>query len=274
MTLEWLRRTDPVLDQHLRTYLFTEGSITEIEHEAEHEDGGDSEQPVTRHRKLEGGGSPVNHLFRELAPITADGLGGDRGRGRHDAAHVPRRPQARRLLRSARAGRSPRSTSGRVESVKSPHSDVGAALRKVQPLVELRTDFTVSRAELDAIERGSQSPDLDPVRDAAVRLAEAEDKAVFHGFAAAGIEGLSEASEHDAGHDPRGLRGLPARGGQGRCPLARQGRRRPVRHRARPALLHRRGRDDPGRLPGAQPHPHDPRRSRSSGRPQSTARSW
>lgn len=37
MTLEWLRRRDPVLDQHLRTYLFTEGDITGIEHEAEHE---------------------------------------------------------------------------------------------------------------------------------------------------------------------------------------------------------------------------------------------
>ena len=35
MTLEWLRRSDPILDQHLRTYLFTEGSIIEIEHEAE-----------------------------------------------------------------------------------------------------------------------------------------------------------------------------------------------------------------------------------------------
>jgi ferritin-like protein len=40
MTLEWLRRRDAVLDRHLRTYLFTEGDITEIEHVAEHEDGG------------------------------------------------------------------------------------------------------------------------------------------------------------------------------------------------------------------------------------------
>jgi uncharacterized protein len=40
MTLEWLRRHDPVLDGHLRTYLFTESSIVEEEHEAEH--GGDS----------------------------------------------------------------------------------------------------------------------------------------------------------------------------------------------------------------------------------------
>ena len=35
MTLEWLRRRDPKLDQHLRTYLFTTGSILEIETEAE-----------------------------------------------------------------------------------------------------------------------------------------------------------------------------------------------------------------------------------------------
>lgn len=35
MTLEWLRRHDPVLDRHLRTYLFTEEPITEIEASAE-----------------------------------------------------------------------------------------------------------------------------------------------------------------------------------------------------------------------------------------------
>jgi ferritin-like protein len=35
MTLEWLRRHDPVLDRHLRTYLFTTGAVTEIETEAE-----------------------------------------------------------------------------------------------------------------------------------------------------------------------------------------------------------------------------------------------
>ena len=39
MLLEWLRRRDPALDRHLRTYLFTEGSILELEHEAEHGDG-------------------------------------------------------------------------------------------------------------------------------------------------------------------------------------------------------------------------------------------
>ena len=38
MLLEWLRRRDPAFDRHLRTYLFTEGSITEIEHDAEDAD--------------------------------------------------------------------------------------------------------------------------------------------------------------------------------------------------------------------------------------------
>ncbi len=39
MTIEWLRRNDPVLDQHLRTYLFTSESILEIEHVAESGNG-------------------------------------------------------------------------------------------------------------------------------------------------------------------------------------------------------------------------------------------
>ncbi|QXC63597.1 ferritin-like domain-containing protein [Aquihabitans sp. G128] len=36
MTLEWLRRRDAKLDEHLRTYLFTEGSVLAIESAAEH----------------------------------------------------------------------------------------------------------------------------------------------------------------------------------------------------------------------------------------------
>ena len=35
MSLEWLRRQDPVLDEHLRQYLFPDGSIVAIEEEAE-----------------------------------------------------------------------------------------------------------------------------------------------------------------------------------------------------------------------------------------------
>lgn len=52
MTLEWLRRRDPVLDQHLRTYLFTSGSITAEEAAAE---GGPAPEPASQ--VTPGGGS-------------------------------------------------------------------------------------------------------------------------------------------------------------------------------------------------------------------------
>ena len=42
MMLEWLRRHDPKLDEHLRTYLFTNKSVLEIEEEAEGKDEGGS----------------------------------------------------------------------------------------------------------------------------------------------------------------------------------------------------------------------------------------
>jgi ferritin-like protein len=43
MTLEWLRRKDPVLDRHLRTYLFSSESIVRIEGE---EPSGDRSDPL------------------------------------------------------------------------------------------------------------------------------------------------------------------------------------------------------------------------------------
>jgi uncharacterized protein len=42
MALEWLRRSDPTLSQHLRTFLFTQGPITGIEATMEDKDGGNS----------------------------------------------------------------------------------------------------------------------------------------------------------------------------------------------------------------------------------------
>jgi uncharacterized protein len=42
MTLEWLRRHDAKLDEHLRTYLFTNKPILDVEHEAEHGDDGNA----------------------------------------------------------------------------------------------------------------------------------------------------------------------------------------------------------------------------------------
>ena len=42
MALEWLRRNDPTLSQHLKTFLFTEGPITGIEATMDEKGGGDS----------------------------------------------------------------------------------------------------------------------------------------------------------------------------------------------------------------------------------------
>jgi ferritin-like protein len=46
MVLEWLRRSDPKLTEHLRTYLFTEAPVTEIEAAAT-EGGGDAPAPAS-----------------------------------------------------------------------------------------------------------------------------------------------------------------------------------------------------------------------------------
>lgn len=43
MTLEWLRRHDVKLDEHMRTHLFKEKSVLDIEHEAKH--SGDKSKP-------------------------------------------------------------------------------------------------------------------------------------------------------------------------------------------------------------------------------------
>ena len=35
MALEWMRRNNPVVNEHMKTYLFTEGDILEIEEKAD-----------------------------------------------------------------------------------------------------------------------------------------------------------------------------------------------------------------------------------------------
>ena len=42
MALEWLRRSDPTLSQHLKTFLFTQGPITGIEATMEDKGGNDT----------------------------------------------------------------------------------------------------------------------------------------------------------------------------------------------------------------------------------------
>lgn len=45
MVLEWIRRNSPEFEGHLRTYLFTDAPITDVEIEAEHGGGGGDKPP-------------------------------------------------------------------------------------------------------------------------------------------------------------------------------------------------------------------------------------
>lgn len=68
----------------------------------------------------------------------------------------------------------------------------GAMVRRrvVRPLIELRVSFELDREELERVDRGATSVDLDPLRDAARVFAAAEDSAIFEGYEDADIPGL------------------------------------------------------------------------------------
>lgn len=87
---------------------------------------------------------------------------------------------------------------GRIsETTEGPADGVKMRARRVLPVIELRSPFTVSRSELEALDRGAVDTDFDSLNDAARRMAVAENAAIFHGLADAGIEGIAGASSHD-----------------------------------------------------------------------------
>ena len=138
----------------------------------------------------------MNNLKRELAPIST-------------AAWKEIDAEATRVLKLKLAGRklvdfdgplgptAAAVNTGRREPLGSaPIADIEASRRQALPLVELRSYFELSREELDAVERGAEDPELQPLIDAATRIAYAEDTAIFHGYAAGGIKGIDQASAH------------------------------------------------------------------------------
>jgi uncharacterized linocin/CFP29 family protein len=138
----------------------------------------------------------VTHLLREKAPIT------EAGWNELDA-------EAKERLEPALAARKvvdyggphgwdySATNLGRVGGL-DDFENVGARRRRVLPVVELRAPFTVSRSELDDLERGADDIDLDALDEAARRIAHAENVAVFHGWSEAGIRGIAEACTHPA----------------------------------------------------------------------------
>lgn len=140
----------------------------------------------------------TNHLLRDLAPVSPAAWGEIEDEARRSLETFL---AARKLVDFAgpkgwdHAAEPTGRTTGDVPPLA---ADVLTGLRQARPLVELRVPFTLSRDELDAIERGARDVDLGPVVAAARALATAEDRAVFYGFDAAGIRGVAQASPHRA----------------------------------------------------------------------------
>jgi uncharacterized linocin/CFP29 family protein len=139
----------------------------------------------------------VNHLLRELAPISDAGweLIDDEARDRLSPGLAVRKltdfagPKGWRYS-ATNLGRAETTTAGPVD-------DVAATQRRVLPLIELRADFTVARSELRDGDRGALDVDFDSLDAAAQRMAVAENTAVFHGFVSAGMTGICDACTHD-----------------------------------------------------------------------------
>lgn len=70
-------------------------------------------------------------------------------------------------------------------------------IRRVLPLVETRVPFSLDLWELDNVVRGARDPDLAPLLEAAAKLAQFEERAIYYGFEPAGIVGMTGASAHE-----------------------------------------------------------------------------
>jgi uncharacterized linocin/CFP29 family protein len=139
----------------------------------------------------------VSHLLRERAPITDEGW---RLLDEEAGERLTPALAARKLVDfDGPHGWDLSATNlGRSEELADPPGDgVAGRQRRVLGLVELRAPFSVSRAELDDFERGAEDTDLSALDEAARRIASAENAVVFHGWQAAGITGVIEATPNE-----------------------------------------------------------------------------
>src|SRR5579863_3895746 len=125
----------------------------------------------------------MNNLHRELAPIS-------------DAAWGQIEEETTRTLKRYLAGRrvvdlqGPGGTAlaaigtGHLRAIASPGEGVIARQREVKTLVEVRVPFELDRQQIDDVERGADDSDWQPAKDAARKMAFAEDGAIFSGYAA------------------------------------------------------------------------------------------
>jgi uncharacterized linocin/CFP29 family protein len=137
----------------------------------------------------------MNNLHRELAPVS-------------DAAWAEIEEEARRTFEQHVAGRRVVDVTGpdgaalasvgtgHLTGIDPPADGVIARLRESQQLIELRVPFTLDRQDIDDVERGAQDSNWQPVKDAAKQIAFAEDRAIFEGYPAAGINGIRKSTSN------------------------------------------------------------------------------
>src|SRR6516225_8681026 len=137
----------------------------------------------------------MNNLHRELAPIS-------------DAAWADIEDETTRTLKRYLAGRrvvdvrGPAGVglsavgTGHLTEIRAPGEGIQARQREVKALVELRVPFELNRQQIDDVERGAQDSDWQPAKDAAQKIAYAEDRAIFEGYPAAGIGGIRQGTSN------------------------------------------------------------------------------
>ncbi|AOZ03561.1 bacteriocin [Cupriavidus sp. USMAHM13] len=151
----------------------------------------------------------MNNLHRELAPISSE-------------AWAQIEEEVARTFKRALAGRrvvdvkGPNGNAfgavatGRQAAIAAPREGVQARQREVKAVVELRVPFTLSRDAIDAVEHGANDADWQPAKDAATRMALAEDSAIFDGYAAAAIVGIRAGSSNQPVPLPAKVADYPA----------------------------------------------------------------
>ncbi|TVR73248.1 MAG: bacteriocin [Marinilabiliales bacterium] len=81
-------------------------------------------------------------------------------------------------------------------------------IHKVQPLIEPRISFKLNIWELDNLARGARDADLDQLEEAAVKLAEFEEKTVYYGIKNASVTGLKDVNSSEKLQLPGSIEGL------------------------------------------------------------------
>src|SRR6516162_2171831 len=150
----------------------------------------------------------MNNLHRELAPIS-------------DAAWAQIEEEVSRTFKRYVAGRravdvkGPAGTSvsavgtGHLRSLPGSREGVQARQREVKALVELRVPFELSRTDIDDVERGANDSDWQSAKDAAKKIAFAEDGAIFEGYSAGGIQGIRQGTSNPIDALPTDVRNYP-----------------------------------------------------------------